>query len=59
MGHICALIGDLVSVQEMANPQVQPHLHFLPEDVGEKLGETGQARCWLHEVKSDLMTLIV
>jgi hypothetical protein len=40
----------------MANPQVRPHLHFLPEDSGSHLEEARQAARWLHELSPELTT---
>jgi len=40
----------------MANPKVQPHLRFYPEDSRKKLSEARQARRWLHEMADDEVT---
>lgn len=40
----------------MSNPRVRAHLHFLPEDAGQKLSETWQAARWLTELDPDLAT---
>lgn len=41
----------------MANPRVRPHLHFYPEDRGERpLAEARQAARWLHEMPNELLT---
>ena len=45
--------------QEMANPRVRPHLHFLPEDAGLRLAEAWQGHRWLHELDSELTTPMV
>ncbi|KAI0311751.1 hypothetical protein OF83DRAFT_1087477 [Amylostereum chailletii] len=45
-----------IIAQEMANPRVCLHLHFMPEDAGPRLEEVWQARRWLHELDSDLTT---
>lgn len=36
--------------QEMANPQVRPHLFFYPEDAGKTVNEYRQAAHWRTEV---------
>lgn len=38
----------------MANPQVRPHLRFLPEDSGNKLAEAWQGARWLNELDPNL-----
>ncbi|KAI0309028.1 hypothetical protein OF83DRAFT_1072641 [Amylostereum chailletii] len=43
-----------IIAQEMANPRVRPHLHFVPEDAGPRLEEAWQVRRWLHELDGDL-----
>ena len=45
LGHIFYM-NDFLSLiaQEMANPLVRPHLHFLPEFAGSHLSATYQAR---------------
>ncbi|KIY43060.1 hypothetical protein FISHEDRAFT_54211 [Fistulina hepatica ATCC 64428] len=48
-----------IVAQEMANPQVRPHLHFLPEDAGKKLGQAYQAKRWLHELDANLATPMI
>ncbi|KAF8481505.1 hypothetical protein JB92DRAFT_2764984 [Gautieria morchelliformis] len=35
-------LAQLISQQEMANPRVQPWLHFFPEDSGQHLSEARQ-----------------
>ena len=40
----------------MANPRVQPHLDFYPEDTGSSLSETWQAQHWLSDTKPSLLT---
>ncbi|EED83857.1 predicted protein [Postia placenta Mad-698-R] len=46
-----------IIAQEMANPRVRPHLHFYPEDHGERpLAEARQAARWLHEMPNELLT---
>ncbi|KAF9808715.1 hypothetical protein IEO21_07777 [Rhodonia placenta] len=46
-----------IIAQEMANPRVRPHLHFYPEDRGERpLAEARQAARWLHEMPNELLT---
>ncbi|KAF8486509.1 hypothetical protein JB92DRAFT_3085578 [Gautieria morchelliformis] len=46
-------------IAQMANPRVQPHLHFYPEDTSPHLSEARQAHRWLSEVDGDLLTLMV
>ncbi|EED83930.1 predicted protein [Postia placenta Mad-698-R] len=49
-------LAQIIS-QEMANPRVRPHLHFYPEDRGERpLSEARQASRWLNEIPHDLLT---
>lgn len=43
----------------MANPQVRPHLHFLPEDAGERLSEAWHGNRWLCELDPDLASPMV
>ncbi|KAJ7844241.1 hypothetical protein B0H14DRAFT_2585305 [Mycena olivaceomarginata] len=38
-----------IIAQEMANPNVRPHLSFYPEDSGKKLSEARQGERWLKE----------
>ncbi|KAK0501923.1 hypothetical protein EDD18DRAFT_1346490 [Armillaria luteobubalina] len=45
-----------IIAQEMANPQVCPHLHFYPEDSGKRLAEVWQGSWWLHELPNELLT---
>ncbi|KAI0736356.1 hypothetical protein C8Q72DRAFT_804114, partial [Fomitopsis betulina] len=56
-GHIY-YTNDFAAIvaQEMSNPRVRAHLHFLPEDAGQKLSETWQAARWLTELDPDLAT---
>ncbi|KAJ7886066.1 hypothetical protein B0H13DRAFT_2535282 [Mycena leptocephala] len=39
-----------IIAQEMANPNVRPHLSFYPEDSGPKLSEARQGERWLKEL---------
>ncbi|KAJ7710473.1 hypothetical protein B0H17DRAFT_914738 [Mycena rosella] len=39
-----------IIAQEMANPNVRPHLSFYPEDSGPKLSEARQGQRWLKEL---------
>ncbi|THU93269.1 hypothetical protein K435DRAFT_829530 [Dendrothele bispora CBS 962.96] len=57
LGHVY-YVNDLSQMiaQEMANPQVRPHLHFYPEDTGKRLSEARQAKRWLEEIPDDLLT---
>ncbi|KAK7027831.1 hypothetical protein R3P38DRAFT_3315357 [Favolaschia claudopus] len=48
-----------IIAQEMANPRVRPHLHFYPEDSGEKLSEARQGERWLHELPDEQTTPMV
>ncbi|OSX60535.1 hypothetical protein POSPLADRAFT_1148718, partial [Postia placenta MAD-698-R-SB12] len=42
---------------EMSNLQVRPHLHFYPEDQGDRpFAEARQASRWLNEVPNELVT---
>ncbi|KAF6747885.1 hypothetical protein DFP72DRAFT_821319 [Ephemerocybe angulata] len=45
-----------IIAQEMSNPRVRPHLHFLPEDSGPRLSEARQAKRWLEEIPPELTT---
>ncbi len=38
----------------MSNPKVRPHLHFLPEDSGDRLSEAWQAARWRVELDPNL-----
>ncbi|KAL1692476.1 hypothetical protein GGG16DRAFT_51549 [Schizophyllum commune] len=57
LGHVY-YANDLAGIvaQEMANPNVRPHLHFLPEDSSPKVSEAWQAERWLHEQDPRLAT---
>ncbi|ETW83356.1 hypothetical protein HETIRDRAFT_119480 [Heterobasidion irregulare TC 32-1] len=54
-------VNDFAAIvaQEMANPCVRLHLHFLPEDAGSRLAEAWQGHQWLHELDSELTTPMV
>lgn len=43
----------------MCNPRVRPHLHFYPEDSGQRLEETRQASNWLHEMSPEDTTPMI
>ncbi|KAI6155653.1 hypothetical protein BKA82DRAFT_4326751 [Pisolithus tinctorius] len=45
--------------QEMANPHIQPQLHFYPEDSGGQLNEAYQARRWLKEMDPTQLTPMI
>ncbi|KAG6808221.1 hypothetical protein H0H92_004980 [Tricholoma furcatifolium] len=51
-------VNDLAAIiaQEMANPNIRPHLHFYPEDAGRILSEAWQASRWRTEVDPSLLT---
>ncbi|KAJ8521961.1 hypothetical protein ONZ45_g1372 [Pleurotus djamor] len=51
-------LSDIIS-QEMANPQVRPHLSFYPEDSGKRLSEARQASRWLHDAPDDQLTPMI
>ncbi|TRM65621.1 hypothetical protein BD626DRAFT_628781 [Schizophyllum amplum] len=57
LGHVF-YANDLAGIvaQEMANPNVRPKLHFLPEDTVPKVSEAWQADRWLHELDPSLAT---
>ncbi|KAJ3738030.1 hypothetical protein EV360DRAFT_90923 [Lentinula raphanica] len=57
LGHIY-YVNDLAGIisQELSNPSIRPHLHFLPKDSGKELGEAYQAQRWLNEQDPDLLT---
>ncbi|KAF6750475.1 hypothetical protein DFP72DRAFT_1072193 [Ephemerocybe angulata] len=55
--HVNSL-ADILS-QEMANPEVRPHLAFYPEDNGKQVHEAKQARRWLHEQAPESLTPMV
>lgn len=60
--RVCdALMEDfpIITLQEFANPRVRPHLHFYPEDAGQELGESWQAKRWLHELDPALTTPMI
>jgi hypothetical protein len=40
----------------MANPKVQPHLSFYPEDSAKKVSEAHQTCQWLHEAPDEQLT---
>ncbi|KAL1677158.1 hypothetical protein EV122DRAFT_214798 [Schizophyllum commune] len=42
--------------QEVANPRVRQHLHFLPEKVHGRVSEAWQASRWLDELDPDFLT---
>ncbi|KAI4519102.1 hypothetical protein K525DRAFT_149414, partial [Schizophyllum commune Loenen D] len=42
--------------QEVANPRVRRHLHFLPEKVHGRVSEAWQASRWLDELDPDFLT---
>ncbi|KAK7032978.1 hypothetical protein R3P38DRAFT_3313080 [Favolaschia claudopus] len=48
-----------IIAQEMANPRVRPHLHFYPEDSGQKLSEARQGQRWLNEIPDEQTTPMV
>ncbi|PBK79410.1 hypothetical protein ARMGADRAFT_1049148 [Armillaria gallica] len=57
LGHLYYLNSlSQIIAQEMANPQVRPHLHFYPEDSGKRLAEVRQGSRWLHELPDELLT---
>ncbi|KAH9482318.1 hypothetical protein JR316_0004416 [Psilocybe cubensis] len=51
-------IHDILS-QEMANPQVRPHLHFYPEDNGKVISEARHAAAWLEDMPSEETTPMI
>ncbi|KAJ6576824.1 hypothetical protein B0H10DRAFT_1963322 [Mycena sp. CBHHK59/15] len=51
--------GSTNSMQEMSNPTVREHLHFLPEDTKPSLSQAWQAGRWLDELDSDLTTPMI
>ncbi|KAJ3712456.1 hypothetical protein C8R42DRAFT_594627, partial [Lentinula raphanica] len=57
LGHVY-YINDIAGIiaQEMSNPRIRPHLHFLPEDSGNSLAEAYQAERWLKEQDPELLT---
>ncbi|KAF8919278.1 hypothetical protein CPB85DRAFT_1529674 [Mucidula mucida] len=60
LGHVYYVnsLADIIA-QEMANPNVRPHLHFFPEDAGEHVSEAQHASQWLHELPDDQLTAMV
>ncbi|KAL1662140.1 hypothetical protein GGF50DRAFT_59618 [Schizophyllum commune] len=60
LGHVY-YANDLAGIiaQEMANPNVRPQLHFLPEDTAPKVSEAWQAERWLHELDPQLATPMI
>ena len=48
-----------IGKQEMANPNVRPHLSFFPEDTGKSVNEYSQAAHWRHEADPELLTPMV
>ncbi|KAJ3009280.1 hypothetical protein NUW54_g2837 [Trametes sanguinea] len=60
LGHIY-YANDLAGIiaQEMSNPQVRPHLQFLPEDAGISLSQAWQASRWRDELDPELATPMV
>ncbi|KAJ7923558.1 hypothetical protein B0H13DRAFT_1707124 [Mycena leptocephala] len=48
-----------IIAQEMANPNVRPHLSFYPEDSGPKLSEARQGERWLKELPDTQTTPMV
>ncbi|KAJ3932436.1 MAG: hypothetical protein NXY57DRAFT_894227, partial [Lentinula lateritia] len=57
LGHVY-YANDLAAIiaQEMSNPSVRTHMHFLPEDSGCRLSQANQAEHWLKELDPDLLT---
>ncbi|KAJ3841467.1 hypothetical protein F5878DRAFT_610142 [Lentinula raphanica] len=57
LGHVY-YVNDMAGIiaQEMSNPRIRPHLHFLPEDSGNSLAEAYQAERWLKEQDPELLT---
>lgn len=43
----------------MANPTISPHLHYYPEDAGDKLSETWQGKRWLREIDPTLASQMI
>ncbi|KAJ6609968.1 hypothetical protein B0H10DRAFT_1919960 [Mycena sp. CBHHK59/15] len=60
LGHVY-YVNDLAAIiaQEMSNPTVREHLHFLPEDTKPSLSKAWQAGRWLDELDSDLTTPMI
>ncbi|KAJ7048322.1 hypothetical protein C8F01DRAFT_1005416 [Mycena amicta] len=60
LGHVY-YTNDFAAIiaQEMANPSVRKHLHFLPEDSGNRLSEAWQADRWRRELDPDLATPMI
>ena len=60
LGHIYYM-NDLSGIisQEMANPLVQPNLHFYPEDSGDHLSNAYQGRRWLYQLDPALLTPMI
>ncbi|KAF8885562.1 hypothetical protein CPB84DRAFT_1666965, partial [Gymnopilus junonius] len=48
-----------ILAQEMANPEVRPHLWTYPEDAGPNLSEARQASRWLHEIRPEDTTPMI
>ncbi|KAF8173028.1 hypothetical protein K438DRAFT_1940336 [Mycena galopus ATCC 62051] len=53
---VSKIATSLITVQEMSNPKLRPHLSFYPEDSGPKLSEARQGQCWLNEIPDDQTT---
>ena len=53
---VCAYADTL---QEIANPRVRRHLHFLPEKTSGSISEAWQAARWLDELDPSLLTQVV
>lgn len=45
--------------QEMSNPNVRPHLHFLPEDSGKQRCQAWQGKHWSRHMDPELLTPMV
>ncbi|EIM81338.1 uncharacterized protein STEHIDRAFT_66542 [Stereum hirsutum FP-91666 SS1] len=60
LGHVY-YTNDLAAIlaQEMANPNVRPHLTFLPEDAGKHRSQVWQGKHWLRHMDADLLTPMV
>ncbi|KIN98834.1 hypothetical protein M404DRAFT_70297, partial [Pisolithus tinctorius Marx 270] len=55
LGHVY-YVNHLPSIiaQEMANPQIHPHICHYPEDAGGRLEQAWQASRWLHEINPSI-----
>ena len=60
LGH-SYYVNDLLSLiaQEMANPNVRPHLHFFPETPGNQFSGAYHARQWFYELDPSLSTPMI